>query len=972
MKTQMTRKLQALGYCLVMNLFALFFTAGTLAQVPQMVRYESTLAIGGTNYHGLGQFKFALVNPGGTRTYWSNDGTSAAGEEPQRGTELEVNQGLYEVVLGDATLANMTAVPLTVFTNADVNVRVWFSPGNGVFQLVQPDQTLAAVGYAMMAAQVADGSITATQIAEGAVTAGKLAPQSVLQENLAFRAIGPDQLAPNAAAANLRSSGGLILSDQSSSSNLLSAGFKKIGSVNAEIEQWSTNREYCPSPRMNHVAAWTGTELFIWGGRATPVMSSLYTSLAAFYSPRSDAWREVKTTNAPLSLGVLGITPISLSVGNDVMVLDSSSPSGWLYNSAQNIWHALSTSNAPLFRNDASFVFTGSDVLVFGTTARHRYNLASDTWSQMSRSNAPTGRRYHSAVWTGTEMIIWGGDAGGKLRTGGRYDPVSDTWRPTSLAGAPMGRANHSAVWTGSKMIVWGGGNAETDTSVTATGGIYDPAIDSWQLTSTNGAPSAREKHFAVWASSQMLIWGGFALTNRNGSYIVLTDGARFNPVTQTWRSMAVPPTGPLLGESVTWTGTELIIWGGNSQDPVLRQLPPAIPAYGPNQNLGLRYNPVTDQWRYTGYAPAGRLGHSTVWTGKELIAWGGDLTSSSSLTGGTLLNSGGRFNPRTGKWQPLSTRNAPTARQGHQAVWTGKEMIVWGGLGSSNYSMQARTSLLNTGAKYNPATDTWTPIETNGAPSPRVGFSLVWTGSDAIVFGGQAWLIPSTSIYVTTNTGALYHLETDQWKSLSLVNAPSPRQSHVGLWTGEEMIIWGGTSSPQRPINPAIDNIQQGARYRPSENVWVPMSTNGTPLAHTNLAGVWTGEEMLIYTSMSSSHNASYSPWLDRWDPLPATTGFVPNSEVPIAVWTGSEMIVYGADAANAFKTKAARFNLRQNRWASVTSNGAPSRRYNSQGVWTGEELLSFGGISASVYELPNEVNRLDLNGQLYLYGRP
>jgi hypothetical protein len=44
--------------------------------------------------------------------------------------------------------------------------------------------------------------------------------------------------------------------------------------------------------------------------------------------------------------------------------------------------------------------------------------------------------------------------------------------------------------------------------------------------------------------------------------------------------------------------------------------------------------------------------------------------------------------------------------------VWTGSEMIVWGGLGTSGY--------LNTGARYNPAANTWTPVTTNAAPAPR------------------------------------------------------------------------------------------------------------------------------------------------------------------------------------------------------------------------------------------------------------
>ena len=35
-----------------------------------------------------------------------------------------------------------------------------------------------------------------------------------------------------------------------------------------------------------------------------------------------------------------------------------------------------------------------------------------------------------------------------------------------------------------------------------------------------------------------------------------------------------------------------------------------------------------------------------------------------------------------------------------HTAVWTGSEMIVWGGTGANYF---------NTGGRYNPNTDSWT-----------------------------------------------------------------------------------------------------------------------------------------------------------------------------------------------------------------------------------------------------------------------
>ena len=47
--------------------------------------------------------------------------------------------------------------------------------------------------------------------------------------------------------------------------------------------------------------------------------------------------------------------------------------------------------------------------------------------------------------------------------------------------------------------------------------------------------------------------------------------------------------------------------------------------------------------------------------------------------------------------WTPTSLISAPAGRLGHTAVWTGSEMIIWGGF---------NPGLLNTGARYNPSTD--------------------------------------------------------------------------------------------------------------------------------------------------------------------------------------------------------------------------------------------------------------------------
>src|SRR5207249_3241650 len=196
--------------------------------------------------------------------------------------------------------------------------------------------------------------------------------------------------------------------------------------------------------------------------------------------------------------------------------------------------------------------------------------------------------------------------------------------------------------------------------------------------------------------------------------------------------------------------------------------------------NTGGRYNPSSDSWTATSLtnAPAGRVQHTAVWTGSEMIVWGGVGSSG-------YLNTGRKYTPGTDSSTATSTTNAAARREAHTAVWTGSEMIVWGGYNSS---------FLNTGGRYDPGTDSWTATSSTGAPAGREFHTAVWTGSQMIVwggFGGTGYL----------NTGGRYCAQQpspcadDTWTPTSVISAPDGRQLHTAIWTGSEMIVWGGYS---------------------------------------------------------------------------------------------------------------------------------------------------------------------------------
>src|SRR5438477_11285788 len=101
------------------------------------------------------------------------------------------------------------------------------------------------------------------------------------------------------------------------------------------------------------------------------------------------------------------------------------------------------------------------------------------------------------------------------------------------------------------------------------------------------------------------------------------------------------------------------------------------------------------------------------------MIAWG--------ETGEFRMNTGRKYNPNTDVWRATSTTNAPTGRDLHTGVWTGGEMIVWGGIDSSG-------NRLNTGGRYNPDIDNWTATSTVNAPVGRSDHTAVGNGKWVVV----------------------------------------------------------------------------------------------------------------------------------------------------------------------------------------------------------------------------------------------
>jgi len=297
----------------------------------------------------------------------------------------------------------------------------------------------------------------------------------------------------------------------------------------------------------------------------------------------------------------------------------------------------------------------------------------------------------------------------------------------------------------------------------------------------------------------------------------------------------------------------------------------------------------------------------------------------------GSRLKTGGRYDPATDSWAPTSTIGAPSERADLAAVWTGSLMVVWGGGGDS--------SSLNTGARYDPLTDSWTPISTTSAPSARGLHTAVWTGSLMVVWGGASFYDGS---YHPLNTGGSYNPATDTWTPTSTTSAPSARYNLAAVWTGSLMVVWGGFDS----ISPYLNT---GGRYDPATDSWSATSMIGAPSTRYNHTAVWTGGLMVIWGGYGPNGDLNtggrYDPGTDSWAPM-STTAAPSGRQFHTAVWTRSVMVVWGGRSSDdQYFDSGARYDPATESWTATSLTGAPSARNGHTAVWTGSLMVVWGG---------------------------
>jgi hypothetical protein len=303
----------------------------------------------------------------------------------------------------------------------------------------------------------------------------------------------------------------------------------------------------------------------------------------------------------------------------------------------------------------------------------------------------------------------------------------------------------------------------------------------------------------SVWTGNELIVTG--VRPGPDGTFIKSTNvSAAYDPSIRTWRRLTgAPKTQNYCRRDAVWTGKEMLLW-----------------------TCGLAaFNPQTDTWRSLPRAPTGE--GIVVWTGHELIGWGGGCC-------GDVWDGGSAYDPSANTWRMLA-RSPLAPSQSPLGAWTGRKLIlVVSGYVPEGGAYPAGNARA---AAYDPATDTWRRLAPPPSSALRYGGLAAWDGRELLVIGNAS---------VVSHTALAYDPAADRWRRLA--RPPAGLTPFKTFWTGRRLLVLGG------------DEASRSFAYNPGTDRWVSLPR--VPLQGPGQTGAWTGHELIVW---SSADGATLTP---------------------------------------------------------------------------------------------------------------
>lgn len=391
---------------------------------------------------------------------------------------------------------------------------------------------------------------------------------------------------------------------------------------------------------------------------------------------------------------------------------------------------------------------------------------ASGSWSPMETS--PLEPRFDPiSLWTGTELLVWGGHdaAGEELFDGAAYDPTLDRWR--RIADFPFDYERR------------------TGSSVGNDSGWYR----------RHGVPSAwfdGEAVFKVDTGEEPWSWDLVAYDPDADAWRIL-DGARFDQLPTDALEMRSGTATVQSPTGLVSVGGELVVFGWHS----LR-----------NEFGWTTFTPRTTAWsEFSGIPGSGELyGFNTI--NHEPVLVDGQFL--------TTLRSGGSADDSLplGYTVDLSTGDITTVAAPVRAMWIELADLSTGGdvVGTTISDDLTHERFA---AHLDPASGQWRLLdEPPSGPHADQGGRLVAAGAPTFYLGGFEL---SSGLGGFTSSSAALALDAagDEWHRMPDAPIDLSRTGHVAIWTGDEVLIWGGATTPDGDDPRATVPLVDGAIYR-------------------------------------------------------------------------------------------------------------------------------------------------------------
>lgn len=310
-----------------------------------------------------------------------------------------------------------------------------------------------------------------------------------------------------------------------------------------------------------------------------------------------------------------------------------------------------------------------------------------------------------------------------------------------------------------------------------------------------------------------------------------------------------IGPLAPRAGASVVWTGEEMIVWGGCADE-----------MCGTRFADGAAFNPTTDSWRMIADAPIpGRWYHLSTWTGSEMLIVGGNQST----------RTGAAYSPESDSWRVLA--EAPFAVGSERpdgavlpdnfgAVWTGDRYLLW----------DPRSDRVSA---YSPDEDSWSSLASTGL-NVDLGV-LRWNGTDLLALGALTRVYPDPVPLQTAR------FDGEGWErlepaALSTATYNIGARPYLSGWAADVLVAFSDSGEEGQTL---IHDATTGT--------WVAAEPIPLPGSEGYPAPITIGERLLAFSGIGG---AIYDPNAGSWSSVD-----IPFGEAGSAVWTGEEVLFWG-----------------------------------------------------------------------------